>query len=49
MEFKYLTVLLVHWFSNQLREFLFLVSNPRARVPNMWLKPLIHQGISLPM
>ena len=33
-----------HWFSNQLRELVFLVLDPRAGVPNMWFKPLTPQG-----
>lgn len=32
-----------HWFSNQLRQLIFLMSDPRAGVPNIWFKPLAPQ------
>lgn len=31
----------LHWFSNQLRGLLFLVSDPRVEVPNMGLSTLL--------
>ena len=36
-----------HWFSNQPRELVFLVLDPRAGVPNMWFELLTPQGRSL--
>lgn len=33
-----------HWFSNQIMELDFPVLDPRAGMPNMWLKSLAPQG-----
>ena len=37
-----------HWFCNQLSGLTFLVSEPRAGAPNMWVELLTPQRISLP-
>lgn len=33
-----------HWFSNQVREFIFLLLDPGTRTPNMWCALLTSHG-----